>query len=389
MLWSKTIVDADDLCPRQGLWLRQNKPGGLQWPGYMVGSYVHSVIHTKHTGDAEAGKYAADLHSRLSPTQMSETKSLLANYASMGFDEAIPDDAVYEQSFVFDLCTHDCEIAPEWAIRGDKWDPARTGPSTWFRVQPDVYYMDPVDGCLVVADWKTTLGLKSDSSLERDTQAIAYCAVVSRALGLTEDHPVRFVWWNLRFKIGHQIEKTAGHWFSVFSRISESCGAIDDIDPAIRDADYRAGEHCGRCSYRHQCEATSMAEGIEEGALEDAELFKLSKLLDSRATRVRSMLKQRAKERTSVLELGEGYTLGPVNTSGYRWIKDRKNDTLDAVMSDVIESGNSVFDYFDVKGKSLKEWILNLPATAREIVNESVKETTRQSFITKTEGELK
>ena len=386
MLWSKTIVDADNLCPRQGLWLRENKPGGLQWPGYMVGSYVHAAIHCKHSDDASSAKEAALLRARLSPRQMAEAYRLLANYEDMGFEEAIPDDAVYEQSFLFDLDAGTCEVAPEWAIRGDKWDPARAK-GTMIRLQPDVYYMDPEDGCLVVADWKTTLGLKSDSSLERDTQAIIYCAGVAEALGLPDDHAVRFVWWNLRFKIGHQIEKPVVHWDHSFGDMAGSCIQIDDIDQHIREADYRAGTHCGMCKYRQQCEATSMAEGREEGALEDVELYKLSKLLDSRATRVRAMLKQRAKERTSVLELGDGYVLGPSNTSGYRWLRDRKEGALGSVMSDVVESGLSVFDYFDVKGKSLKEWISNLPETTRGIVMESVKETTWQSFITKKESE--
>ena len=352
----------------------------------MVGSYVHAVIHTKHTGDTESEEYAASLHSKMSPTQMSEATRLVANYASMGFDEAIPDDAVYERSFLFDLDTGKCDVAPEWAIRGDKWEPDKAK-GTMVRLQPDVYYLDPSDGCLVVADWKTTLGLKSDSSLEKDTQAIIYCAGVAEALGLPDDHPVRFVWWNIRFKLGHQIEKSARQWDEAFGRIAGSCIKIDEIDPQLREDDYRAGEHCGRCQYRQQCEATERIDCREEGALGDVELFKLSKLLDSRATRVRAMLRQRAKERTSVLELGEGYVLGPSNTSGYRWIKDRKEGALDSVMSDVIESGLSVFDHFDVKGKSLKDWISNLPETAREIVTEAVKETTRQSFITKKENE--
>jgi len=383
MLWSKTIIDADDLCPRQGLWLRQNKPGGYQWPGFMVGSYVHAVIHAKQSGDEGAAKEAAGLFSRLSPTQMSEAEKLLANYEAMGFDEAIPEGAVYEQSFVVNLDDGEWMDAPEWAIRGDKWDPGRAK-GTMLRIQPDVYYID--DGCLVVADWKTTLGLKSDSSLERDTQAIIYCAGVSQALGLSEDRPVRFVWWNLRFKIGHQIERTAGHWDTLSSRILSPCISIDEIDPAIREADYRAGEHCGRCRYRKTCEGMELGDEGEEGALPDEKLYKLSKLLDARASGVRAMLRQRARERTSVVELGEGVTLGPRNVKGYRWIRDRKKGALESLMSLLNNSGEDVFDYFDVKGESLTKWLDALPDPAKEIVGESVKETTRQSFITKKEA---
>jgi len=385
MLWSKTIIDADDLCPRQGLWLRQNKPGGYQWPGFMVGSYVHAVIHAKHSGDEGAAKEAADLFSRLSPTQMAEAEKLLANYGDMGFDEAIPEDAVYEQSFVVNLDDGEWMDAPEWAIRGDKWNPSKAK-GTMLRIQPDVYYIDPADGCLVVADWKTTLGLKSDSSLEKDTQAIIYCAGVSQALGLSDDRPVRFVWWNLRFKIGHQIERSAGHWDNLSCRILSPCISIDDIDPAIREADYRAGEHCGRCKYRKTCESMELDSEGEEGALPDDKLYKLSKLLDARASGVRAMLRQRARERTSVVELGEGVTLGPRNIKGYRWIRDRKKGALESLMSLLNNSGEDVFDYFDVKGESLTKWLDDLPDPAKEIVGESVKETTRQSFITKKEA---
>ncbi len=379
------MVDADNLCPRQGLWLRLNRPGGLQWPGYMVGSYVHAAIHTERTGDEGSAKEAAGLFSRLSPTQMAGATRLLSNYEDMGFDKALPEDAVYEKSFVFDMDTGEWSAAPEWAVRGDKWDPGRAK-GTMFRIQPDVYYIDPVDGCLVVADWKTTLGLKSDSSLEMDTQAIIYSAGVPRALGLPDDHPVRFDWWNLRFKIGHRIEREAGHWNNLFRPIAEACASIDDIDQDDRESDYRAGGHCGTCKYRQQCEATETVEGREEGALEDADLYKLSKLLDARATRVRSMLRQRAKERTSVLELGEGYVLGPSNTSGFRWIKDKKEEALGMLVERITVSGLNIFDFFDVKGKSLSDWLSNLPEEERGIVQGAVKETTRQSFITKKEA---
>ena len=124
----------------------------------------------------------------------------------------------------------------------------------------------------------------------------------------------------------------------------------------------------------------------EEGALPDDKLYKLSKLLDARASGVRAMLRQRARERTSVVELGEGVTLGPRNIKGYRWIRDRKKGALESLMSLLNNSGEDVFDYFDVKGESLTKWLDDLPDPAKEIVGESVKETTRQSFITKKEA---
>ena len=393
-LWSKTIIDADDLCPRQGLWLRTNRPGGLQWPGYMVGSYVHAAIHAERTGAEGSAKEADGLYSRLSPSQMAGATRLLSNYEDMGFDKAIPEDAVYEQSFVFDMRKKEWSVAPDWAIRGDKWDPGRAK-GTMFRIQPDVYYIDPEDGCLVIADWKTTLGIKSDSSLEKDTQAIIYSAGVPKALGLPDDHPVRFDWWNLRFKLGHRIERESGHWNALFLRIAEACAAIDDVDPEEREADYRAGGHCGTCKYREECQYEVIDSGdgdyikvvANEAALPDDRLYKLSKMLDERASQVRALLRQRARERTSVLELDEGYVLGPSNTSGYRWVKDRKEEALAEVMRSVTEAGLSVFDFFDVKGKSLKSWIDALPEKEKEAVQGAVKETTRQSFITKKEAD--
>ena len=41
------------------------------------------------------------------------------------------------------------------------------------------------------------------------------------------------------FKIGHQIERSAGHWDNLSCRILSPCISIDDIDPAIREADYQ------------------------------------------------------------------------------------------------------------------------------------------------------
>ena len=120
MLWSKSIVDADSLCHSQSIKLRLGESGG-SWGGYAVGSHVHNVIESLITGDDPPSS------DHLSVMELVAAERLGSNFKEM--EIRIPDEGSRcEHSFVVKI-NEDGSVTtrdtPDWAIRGEDWDPAR------------------------------------------------------------------------------------------------------------------------------------------------------------------------------------------------------------------------------------------------------------------------
>ena len=258
MLWSKSIVDADSLCPSQSIKLRLGESGG-SWGGYAVGSHVHNVIESLITGDEPPSS------DHLSVMELVAAERLVSNFKEM--EIRIPDEGSRcEHSFVVKI-NEDGSVTtrdtPDWAIRGENWDPARAAGETLFRIQPDFFFVEE-DGSVVIYDWKTAWGMPSDSKLEKDTQAISYSAIIA------EQYPnapsIKFIWWNIRYKRGHMIERAAEEWTALATPIFKACYDRDRASQPAMAKDTRPGEHCGSCPFAEGC-LVEMDEPIEDGEL--------------------------------------------------------------------------------------------------------------------------
>ena len=369
MLWSKSLIDTDSACPAQSLRLRLGEAGS-RWPGYTVGSYVHDAIHASCT---DRDKPAMD---HMSVSEIAGSSRMLRNFSDM--DMSLPKNTVYEKSFIFEVGESGELLsfgdAPEWAIRGDKWDPSMASSETLFRIQPDAYFVDE-DGAVVIYDWKTGWGLPSDSSLETDVQAITYAAALS--LVYPDAPSIKFVWWNVRYKKGQMIERTGSDWASRAEPFFAGCFAKDRHNKAVVLNDTRAGEHCGRCPYSADCLAPS-----DEDKMGDADLYRYSKRLSELSREVKSRMTARMKVRTGVLELAGGVKLGPMNKEGHRWMNGGKGKALEATYDTLADLGHDPYEYFDIKG-SVSVWLNSLPDEVRAVVEPHLVETNRQTFIEK------
>lgn len=376
MLWSKTIVDADTRCPSHALGLRRGIPG-KKWDGYRVGAYVHDAIHATSTGDDPPDR------ARLSIQELVAADRILRNKESM--DILVPETAVLEESRIGKI-EPDGSVpggwveAPPWAIRGPDWDPDKAD-GTYFRVQPDMYFIDPEDpNTLVIYDWKTSWGMPSDDNLEKDVQSIAYCAALGEALGVEN---VRFVWWNIRYKVGQVCERSTAHWVALAKPIFAACYEKDQQDQGVIEEDARAGEHCGTCPYSGGC----LQVADDHDSLQDGELYRYSKKIDALAKGVRSSMNSRLKTRTGPLELASDFSIVPQNKTYKRWAKGMKGEAIRSVMRAVEQSDELDFtDYFDVKG-TLGSWVASLPDELAESVNGSLSESHRTVFVERKDRE--
>ena len=375
MLWSKTIVDADSACPSQGIGLRAGRKG-RSWDGYRVGSYVHDAIHAEATGEEAPDR------SGLTITELVAADRLMINYRSL--DTGVPEDAVFEESMIAKLdasgdAPDGWDVAPDWAIRGEKWDPSRAD-GTYFRIQPDAYFFDPEDSnVLVVLDWKTSWGIPSDSNLEKDTQSIVYSAAMAQRF----PQAVRFVWWNIRYKTGQMCERTSEEWIAMAKPIWAACHERDTVREWDLERDTRAGEHCGRCPYSGDC----LGVASDHDNFRDDELYRYSKRLDALARVVKTTMGARLKARTTPLGLAPDLSVVPENKTYPRWKKGRKERALRElfVLSQEMDDMDP-FDYFDIKGP-LGSWVDSLPDAVSEKVRDSLSQSNRQLFVEKKEGE--
>ena len=370
MLWSKSIFDADSLCPSQAIRLRDGEAGD-NWAGYKVGSHVHDMIHA-HLTKAEPPSMDG-----LSCEEMAAAERLMERFVL--FQVEIPDDAMIEESYLSEINPDGSPVnwvdAPSWAIRGDDWDPSKTKDKTFWRIQPDLAFVDD-DGVLVIFDWKTAWGLPSDAKLERDVQAIIYCAAMA------DRHPklrlVRFVWWNVRYQKGHMIERSPDDWRALARPILKASYDKDQMDREPMLSDTRPGEHCGRCKYSSNCIAEL---SVDSNQMDDAELYRYSQRLGELNRQVRSKLNDRLKARTGILELDGGIRLGPKNKTYKRWDRGKKDNGMREAFSELQHhDGVDPFKFFDVRG-SLNDWIESLPEGVRAAVEPHVVETNRQVFV--------
>ena len=369
MLWSKSLIDTDSDCPAQSLKLRLGEAGG-RWNGYTVGSYVHDAIHASCT-DREQPTM-----DHMSVTEIAAASKMMTNFSDM--ETPLPSGTVYEKSFIFEVSDAGELVsfgdAPEWAIRGEGWDPTQAKGETLFRMQPDAYFVEP-DGTVVIYDWKTGWGLPSDSSLEKDIQAITYAAALS--LVYPDAPSVKFIWWNIRYKKGQMIQRTRSEWSVLAAPFFAGCFAKDRHSEAEVLNDARAGEHCGRCPYKGSCLVPS-----DEDKMDDGDLYRYSRRIAELSRSVKTKMTARMKERTGVLELGGGVRLGPTNKTGHRWTKGGKNKGLEASYDMLADLGHNPYDYFDIKG-SVSTWLEALPDDVREVVEPHLVETNRQTFVEK------
>ena len=219
MLWSKSFVQTDSMCPKQSAKLRLGHKG-KSWAGFKVGSYVHDLIASGLSNDCPV-----PMKHTLSIEELVSAKKLMDNFAEMEIEP--PAGAAIERSLYSKILkggeTEGWLECPDWMKRSSgEWDPGRAKGTAW-RFQPDAYFIDGEK--LVVYDWKTGWGIPSDASLEKDTQAITYCAA------LCEMHPeveeAEFVWWNIRWKTGRSVVKTRDEWIELARPIWAACWEKD------------------------------------------------------------------------------------------------------------------------------------------------------------------
>jgi hypothetical protein len=371
MLWSKSLVDADNKCPAQSVRLRSGEKGE-GWGGFAVGSYVHDKIHSDLSG--------CDAPSRegLTVNELISADTLLSNFKKM--EVPIPDQTESEQSYISPVDSDGVpggwSKAPSWAVRGESWEPTKAK-DTYFRIQPDAWFIDPNDRTtIVIYDWKTAWGMPSDSSLEKDTQAITYCAALCQMF--PEVTGARFVWWNLRYKRGNMLERSAQEWIELATPIWRAISEKDQTDIATLEEDTRTGEHCGRCPYRSKC--LTLGDGSE--GMGDAALYRYSQRVGELGKLTKSSLTARLKQRTGVLELADGTSLGPMNKTYQRWESGKKPTAIRDVFNELITAGLDPFEYLDIKG-SIGEWLSSLPEDVRSSADAYTTEFNRQTFIEK------
>jgi hypothetical protein len=380
MLWSKSFVQSDSMCPKQSVKLRLGE-SGRSWDGFNVGSYVHSVIAANLSGSELP---ISTVH--LSVEELVSAKGLLDNFDEMGIElpgEALTGTrhcswpAVIEQSSFSEIDEGGVALGwsacPPWMVRDSgEWDPSQAKGTVW-RFQPDAYFISGDGKKITVYDWKTGWGIPSDASLEKDTQAITYCAALCEMYPEAEE--AEFVWWNIRWKTGRSVTKARDGWIDLARPIWAACWAKDQLKPEDIVKEERPGEHCGRCPYADSC-LVELPDYQKQG---DAELYQYSQRLAALTKKVRSDLKARLKDRTSTVEVPGGTVLGPGIKQYSKWKRGEKEDGMSKVM-DWLDQG--AIAVFDIKG-TLGDWLDRLPDDLREHIDEHIEEGSRQILIEK------
>ena len=317
----------------------------------------------------------------------------MENAESMALPACYPKGATFEQSYMMQILGGGEEFAstkprpaPAWAIRGPRWSPAKAGKRTLFRFQPDVWYSDAEDPDVVcVDDYKTALGMLSDSAVSRETQVVLYAAAIAL---LTGAERVRFTLWNLRWKQGQQVEKSRDEWLAEAQRVWSACYFEDQKKVETLEADPRpASERCGTCQFfgsaKNGCwPAAPNDDGFVEDDLSAEALLVSSRWHRAMATRCSAKLREILKARTSVLKLDDGTILGPHQRRGLRWLSKRKGEGIRLASTLLEELGFDVGSYLGTGGDSLLKWHEGLPPEVRAALEGLLKETTTTTFIT-------
>ncbi len=371
MLWSKSFVQADSYCPKQAVKLRLGHKG-RSWDGFRVGSYVHDLIASGLSDDCPV-----PMKHTLSIEEMVSAKKLMDNFEEMGIE--LPDEDCFIEKPIYSKIleggvAQEWLECPAWMDRSSgEWDPARAKGTAW-RFQPDAYFLSDGGKKVNVYDWKTSWGIPSESSLNKDIQAITYCAALCQMTGAEE---AEFVWWNIRWKTGHSLSKSAEEWLSLATPVWASCWEKDRYQTKAIEMDERPGEHCGRCPYSDEC----LVELPDYQKSDDAELYQYAERLAALTRKVKAELKIRLKERTSTVQVPGGTTLGPGVKTYNKWKRGQKEEGMRKVL-ETLTQGTPLTDVFDIKG-SLKEWLGNLPEELRSYVEEHVESASRQVLIEK------
>lgn len=375
MLWSKSFVQADSACPKQSVKLRMGDKGRA-WDGFKVGSHVHYVIaETLKRKGAKLNEVGASFASKLSIQEMVSVDQMLRNFEEMQI--GIPERSVIEQSYC-SVIERDgspvmWEEAPAWMERGDEWDPSLAKETVW-RFQPDAYFLSEDGTKVFCIDWKTGWGSPSDTALMSDIQAITYCAALCQMTGAKE---AEFQWWNLRWKRGQSVARSSEEWIALAKPIWAACWTKDRFREKEIEKDERPGEHCGRCPYSEEC----LVVAPEHLKKDDRDLYLYSLKIDQLAKKVRGEMKSRLKERTGVLDIGNGVTLGPRMVTHKKWKRGEKEQGMRKVL-ELFPDHLSLTDVFDIKG-SIGSWLKQLPDTLREHIDEHIEEGSRQTLIEK------
>lgn len=374
MLWSKSFVQADSMCPKQSVKLRLGE-SGRSWDGFRVGSYVHDMIARRAGGHtpSEPGPLAYTL----SVEEMVSAKKLLDNFDEMGVE--LPGVVLIEQSYCSEVdkegVAFGWSACPSWMVRDSgHWDPSQAKETVW-RFQPDAYFVSDDGKKITVYDWKTGWGIPSDASLEKDTQAITYCAALCEMYPEAEE--AEFVWWNIRWKTGRSVTKARDEWIDLARPIWAACWEKDQYQTKVIELEERPGEHCGRCPYADSC-LVELPDYQKQG---DAELYQYSQRLAALAKIVKADLKTRLKDRTSNVEVPGGTVLGPGVKRYSKWKRGEKEDGMRKVM-EMLDVDLPLTGTFDIKG-SLGDWLEALPNGMRTYIDEHIEEGSRQILIEK------
>ena len=377
MLWSKSFVQADSMCPKQSVKLRLGHKG-TPWEGFKVGSYVHHMVSQYYILGKMPDSSAASQAYRLSVEEMVSAQKLLNNFEEMGIE--LPNDAAIEQPYYSEILEggvpNEWKLCPPWMDRDSgKWEPAKAKGKTIWRFQPDAYYLSEDGSKITCVDWKTGWGLPSNSSLTSDIQAITYCAALCEMFPDAES--AEFVWWNLRWKKGQSISRSSLEWADLAKPIFNSVWLKDRFQTDAIQKDERAGEHCGRCPYSSEC----LAESPDYQKYDDIELYKYSQKISALSRLVKSDLSKRLKQRTSTVDLESGVRLGPAIKHYRKWKKGGKPKAIQRIL-ECIPEGMSLTDVVDIQG-SVNEWFSKLPENLKQDIEQHTEMTSRQVYVEK------
>ena len=219
-------------------------------------------------------------------------------------------------------------------------------------------------------------GIPSESSLNKDIQAITYCAALCQMTGAEE---AEFVWWNIRWKTGNILPVQVSRRVAV---------------PGDTSLGFMLGE--GQVSKPKPLRWMSVQENTVAVALIQTSawwsflttrkattpsFYQYAERLAALTRKVKAELKIRLKERTSTVQVPGGTTLGPGVKTYNKWKRGQKEEGMRKVL-ETLTQGTPLTDVFDIKG-SLKEWLGNLPEELRSYVEEHVESASRQVLIEK------
>jgi hypothetical protein len=363
--WRSTTVKWDSLCPRSSLWQRFGREPSDDWAGYGVGRQVHAAI------EAKLRCLPVEAPSSLTVVELRDYVELVENAETMG---------------LLDLDHQSVELTLRSPLDGEErhWLTLKPSEGTHYSITPDAFRVE--DNVAYVDDWKTQQGLNADASLDDNVQAVTYGAAVAELTGVER---VVFTFWNLRFKVGQQIDKPAGWFIAKAEKLWAAMVERDKVPVADIEADFRPGEHCGRCPFRTDCLSELVDDALAGTETDDRELYRRWHALRELASMAKRDVTARVRARTSVLELEDGTQLGTQRIPTRAW--SRKNADVavrghlwQAIAARALTEGadfSEVFEPKRPKSGGLMTWLASLPEGARDIADKNLNHGDRQTLI--------